>query len=113
MATVAELRDKVLQKLEVLAVGETAEAADAELVEGFISTVHANFLAKAKIYWPSDNTPDEAVDSMVWIIADKCKTEFGKANDQEITIQAQLAMDDIAELNASEYNGQPTQACYF
>lgn len=112
MATKEEVRDKVLRKLTVLAKGQTAKAEDASLVESHISSIHSNLLAKGKIYWPVDNTPEEAVNAFVWIVANECKTEFGITN-PELPLKSQQATTDIAELNAVAYEGEPNEGQYF
>ncbi|WP_025899051.1 hypothetical protein [Sneathiella glossodoripedis] len=112
MATKSEIRQKVLRKLGVLGRGQTASNSDATLVEEFITQTHANLFNRGKIYWSVNDTPDEAVNAWVMVIANECGDEFGLAS-PELERKAAIAMTEIAALNAVNYEGEPNEALYY
>ena len=112
MATLAEMRVKVAQKLEQTGQGQTLTAEDADIIDTRITEKHNNLFERGKLYWSITDTPSEAVVPMVWIFANEVADEFG-IQSQKFEIKAQQAMTEIAELNASYYEGEPTRALYY
>lgn len=112
MATLAEMRVKVAEKLELTAQGQALTAADAALIDARITEKHDNLAAKGRIYWDASDTPTEAVVPMVWILANEVADEFGLWS-EKLELKAQQAMIDIAELNGAFSEGEPIQALYY
>lgn len=116
MATLAEMRVKVAQKLELTAQGQTLTAEDADIIDDRITEKHDNLFERGKLYWAVSETPSEAVVPMVWIFTKELMGEFGVSDPvakAEIRAEAQQAMTEIAELNASYDEGEPTKALYY
>lgn len=126
-ATKAQIRDKVLRKLKVLAFGQTATAEDADIVETAYDEVHALLSEKEVITWGSgDSIPDEAVRPIVKIVAFEVADDFLSSKDegryQRLRFEAYGpnypdmtggALAILQELAAVDYVPQPTEAEYF
>jgi hypothetical protein len=70
VATKAQIRDKVLRKLKILRFGQAAFVEDATIVEDAYDELHAQLSEDNVITWGStDDIPDEAVASIVKIVA--------------------------------------------
>jgi len=67
MATLAEMRVKVAQKLELSGQGQTLTAEDADIIDDRITEKHDNLFERGKLYWAVSATPSAAVVPIVWI----------------------------------------------
>ena len=117
MATEANLRIQVLRELGVLDYGQTAAGSSSEV--NILITKYAQFHAlyseKNAVYWgASDEIPDEAADSVVYILADECKDIFSKSHPLspqrrlEIMARRERAEKDLRLLNNVDYQPSPT-----
>lgn len=89
MATItkAQLATRVLQRLTILAAGESPSAADSALVEARIDTAYARLRKLALLDFTSSilstAIPDWAQDSLEQFVAAEVAPHFGKALNKE------------------------------
>lgn len=81
MATNIELAPRVLRKLGILAVGQTASAEDQELALQKLKAVHASLKADGALRWTLGEIPDFAEEPYVMMAAYLAAPEFGLAAD--------------------------------
>lgn len=124
MATKAQLRDKVLRKLKVLAAGQSAPPDDATIVEDAYDELHAQLTEDNVITWGStDDIPDEAVRSMVKLVSFEVADTFLGARDEARynRIRAEAygldgnsgAFGVLRSLAAIDYVPTQTEATYY
>lgn len=75
--TLAELRDKVLQRLGVLAAGENASPEDAALVEDALTGIQGELDQLNIALWTLDDVPDYAAGSMIRMALPEVGPSFG------------------------------------
>lgn len=89
MATKAEIRDRVLKKLGVLARGQTANAADASHVETAYDELHAELTERSLAVWAlTAECPDKLSQAMVDILAFRVCDDYSVSNDRYSRLQA-------------------------
>ena len=115
MATKVELRNQVLQELEVLPAGQTASAEDAVTVETRIDQVYAFLEDKEIAYWDANNIPAEVMRPMVKIVAYECAPAFQLPPDKIALHKAQhdTGMRDLYAHVAAQRGGEPIKATYY
>lgn len=78
MATISDLAKRTLQKLQVLAAGETPEAEDQELVVNKLRAVHAYLREEGLLRWTMQDIPDYAEEPYVMMAAFLAQEDFGR-----------------------------------
>jgi hypothetical protein len=121
--TPTELRRKVLEKLQVIAAGESAHASDGQVVQDKYEALHAILLDSELIDWSiSEEIPDEYKHLIVNMVAAECIDEFYCPDNLKAAIVAEGKFDtnppSIAErrlrkLSAPGFSGEPAQPDYF
>jgi hypothetical protein len=111
MKTREELITRALQKLKVLAAGQTPSAEDAQVVDNEIIPVLSD-LAERDIYLLGD--PDQIEDSafvhLADILANSVAGDFGKDQSEDLRLMAEAR---LRRLNAATISYQPQQTEYF
>lgn len=111
MATKAELSAKVLQKLGVIAAGETAAASDLTLVEEAYDSAYQYLRALHLVSWgPNDDIPTYAVLPARNYVASTVANDFGK---QRSIDEERYSIIELAATLANDVDTQPTEADYF
>lgn len=111
MATKAELRNKVLQKLGIIDATETPRSEDQTLVEDAYDAVYQELRSRHLVDWGStEDIPTWAVLHVRDLVANRVTNEYGlpRSLDEEL-----IAFKAMAKHLASDYHGQPTEATYF
>lgn len=113
--TAAQLRNRVLQELGVLAAGETASADDAALVDAVVADVHAMLDKEVFVSWATSAIPDTVMEPLVMIVAARCAGRFGLPPDrrQELLALHEVAMGQIRTQVQAEPNDAPVRAEYY
>ncbi|MEN8171422.1 MAG: hypothetical protein ABFS03_00930 [Chloroflexota bacterium] len=104
--TKTQVATKVLEKLGVLESGATADSADLTIIEDKYDSWYGVLAAEDKVSWGSgDNIPNEAVASVVSIIANDCLTEFIIPQDKQVIIDrdATKGNDNLKKLEYVDY----------
>lgn len=114
--TLAELRDKVLQRLDVLAAGEIASAEDAALAEGILRGVQAELEFLNIALWTLDDVPDYAAGSMIRMALPEVGPAFGVTNINGLPLDEayrEMGIRRLRELTADRVPSAPGTAEYF
>ena len=104
--TKAEIAEKGLQKLGVLESGETVDSADQTIVEDVYDSTYKILAAQDLVSWGSgDDIPTEAVNPIVFIVAENCLTEFIIPQDKQMLVirGAEKAMGQLKMLEFVDY----------
>lgn len=108
--TNATLRTLVGRELEVLPSNRSAlNATDAAVVDEYISGVRAWLIEEGLCYWADGTIPEAVKLPLAYLVADECKTVFGKASYAKGPKGFQL----LKEHCAARPSGEPTKAEYF
>jgi len=111
MATKAELATKVLQKLGIVAQGQSPDSADSVIVEDAYDSAYYYLRACHLVTWGgADEIPDGAVLPVRDFVASRVAEEFGKSRTYD---SERLAKHDLAALIAADNDGQATQTNYY
>lgn len=116
MATKAEVRNKALKKLRVIAEGETPSTEIITDVEATYDELHADLCAKDAITWDIDeDVPDESVRSMVAILASEMADDFAvdEGRYQRLKLEASLALNKLIYIASADYVSIETESEYF
>ena len=116
MATKAEVRNKALKKLRVIAEGETPSSEIITDVEAAYDELHADLCTKDAITWDIDeDVPDEAVRSMVTVLASEVADDFAvdETRYQRLKFEAGQALNKLIYIASSDYISNETPAEYF
>lgn len=109
--TRAELINRALQELRVVASGQPAAAEDAAFVDTEIDAVMADLAARAIYYWGDDNEiPDEAFSHLGVLVAMASAGAFGQSPDETRRL---LAEQRLRNLTLYSLSGQRQTAEYF
>lgn len=113
--TKAQLRNRVLQKLGVLAGAETAGSDDSTLVEQVIDNVHAMLEREIWLSWTTSAIPDTVFEPLATIAAAMLGGEFGLSDSrrQELLVLADGAMGQIRVQVQAEANDAPIPATFY
>lgn len=115
-ATLAELRNRVLQKLKVLQAGETATAEDVTLVEGIIASVNEKLRDMQVAYWSDSACPQAVLEDLAAYVA--CHAAGDYMSEQEAQGFRQVN-EPVSERNlrklvqSRERFASPVRADYF
>lgn len=114
--TQAQLRDRVLQELGVLALGETATAEDAELVESVICAVHEMLRKEFFVDWSLDEIPSNVIEPLMGLNAARLAGRYGLSAERrrELLAFGVQAMSDLAtQCQTPEAGAEPVPAVYY
>lgn len=111
MKTREELVTRTLQKLKVLAAGQTPSAEDAQVVDNEIIPVLSD-LATRDIYHfgDPDQIEDEAFVHLADVLAQSVAADFGRDQDESMRI---LAENRLRRIQAETLSYQPLRVEYF
>lgn len=111
MATKAQLAVKVLQKLGVLAAGDTADSNDQTLVEEAYDSAYQYLRSLHLVSWgSSDDIPTYAVLPVRNYVASTIANDFGKQRSVE---EERQSIIELAATLANDVDKEPTEAEYF
>lgn len=118
-ATLAEVRNRVLEKLFVLIAGESADAEDTATVEKVIAFVNEELRENELCYWSDSATPPALMETLASYYACHLANDYMDASearafktDEETGMTASKAK--LRELVATRKRvATPTQAMYF
>lgn len=118
MATITELRNKVLEELGVASVGETPSSEEAATIEGMYDEVYAELKSERLVSWgPTESIPAKFVRPIVVIVAAEAMTGSGitVADGVGQTILSKLpnAWRRLRVLIAEEYTPKSEENHYF
>jgi len=115
MATTTGLRNQVLEELGVIKPGQTVGADDSGPVDTRYTQWHALYSEKNVVYWgPTDDIPEEAVNSVVDILVDECAHKYKHIVNMdaqrriEVAARRQRAEKDLRLLNQIDYQPSVT-----
>jgi hypothetical protein len=116
-ATLAQTRNRVLQKLSVLERGETAEAEDAALIESIIVSVNEELRDLEICHWTDAAFPQAILEAFADYVACFAAGDFPSQKNAQKYGQPQskgMYRQDLARLTSSrERIDKPTKADYF
>lgn len=116
MATKAELRNKVLQRLGVIDPEETPSSADANTVEEAYLELYDELRKSGHVSWASGGSiPSEAVRPLVNVIAYELLPEFLVPGEQAMKIQSayQSAIRRLRAVMSEPYTSDSKFSEYF
>jgi hypothetical protein len=114
--TKAQLRNRVLQELGVLAGAETANADDAALVDAVIEDQHAMLDREILVTWSTSAIPDTVMEPLVLLVAARCAGRFGLPADrrQELLLLHDASMSQLRVQTAADTRpGATIPAVYY
>lgn len=98
--TVTDLGNRVLERLKIVAVGETPTAADHLTVTDYYVGQFLELKQQGLVYWDRENIPDEAFEALTDVLAGMLAPDFGMArSDLEASGRARLGI--LAEIPSS------------
>ena len=111
MKTREELVTRALQKLKVLAAGQSPSAEDAAAVDGDVLPIFAD-LSRRGVYsvGDPDEIEDEAFIHLADILANSVAADFGAAQDEGVRMAAERR---LRVLGAQTLSGQVLRTNYF
>lgn len=112
----AELRDRVLQRLGVLAAGEIASAEDATLVESALRGVQGELEQLNIALWTIDDVPAYAAGSLIRMTLPEVGPAFGVVAINGLPLDEgyrAMAIHRLRELTADRAPSVPGTAEYF
>lgn len=114
--TLAELRNRTLQKLKVLGAGEVANAEDASLVDDAIASVNEKLRDLEICYWADGETPESLFEDLAVYVACHCASDF--MSEQEAQAYRQLneplSYKELKRITSSRPRAYtPTRQDYF
>lgn len=112
-ATIADLRNRVLQELGRLQLGQSPQDQDKVAAETEYAKLHAELKAKGIVTWASTaSIPDEFVFNLASIVAYRLTGSFGTSGEryQRIAVNNARAEDEIKLMAApaNESASEPT-----
>lgn len=111
MKTRQQLVIRALQKLKVLAAGQTPSAEDAKLVDDEIVPVLSDLNTRSVYpFGDPDQIEDEAFVHLADVLANSVAADFGREQSEETRL---LAERRLRELGAQTLSGQALQVDYF
>jgi hypothetical protein len=107
--TTQQLATRVLERLKIIAAGDTPEAADAKSVKDFYSGQFGEMTVFKLTYWDEDEIPDEAFEALADYLSGRIGPDFGKARpDLEASGESRLR-----KLAAQGPTGRAVTGSYF
>jgi hypothetical protein len=112
--TTAEVRNLALQHLGVLPSGETPSAADAEVTEAALESIHARLDGLNLLNWPCCAVPSWVLFPLSYLVANELTDVFGSSTEQMTRIQSHAATGLIEIRQQTTIpNSGTTRATYF
>lgn len=113
--TLADLRNATLEKMGIVAAGETANADDATTVERIITDKHAELEDLSLVYWPTSAIPNAVFGSLTKIMAYECGAEFMLSGNDIAALKTwnDEAMKALHRHIATKVSDAPVRANYF
>ncbi len=113
--TLAQLRDRVAQRLRILGEGADLTGEDATIIENAIAAKHEELLAMGWAKWDTDAVPLQAVQALIAILAEELCGEYGLPGEERALLAQQRMHGEgrLQALAASEVKNEPTPAEYF
>jgi len=116
MATKADLRNRVLQHLHVVAGGETPSSEDAATVDEIIVNVQASLDETFLVSWDLTDIPSNVFQPLSWIMADELIVDFEVQADtatriERKAIEARKELRRQTDLPIDE--STPSEATFF
>jgi len=113
--TKADLRNAVMTRMGVLAAGETANAADAALVDQAIEDVHESLIQKGLADWVTSAIPNVMKRPLIALVKYEVADDFSipEARIGRWAVEARGMFGDIRALMSETQKGVPTKAEYF
>lgn len=115
-ATLAELRNRTLQKLKVLQAGESAEAEDVTLIETIAVSVNEKLRDLGICYWSDSAFPQAVVEDLATYIACHAADDYmdgGQAVSFRQTYEPTAERNLRRLVQSGERFNKPTRAEYF
>ncbi len=115
-ATLAQMRNRVLEKLFVLIAGETADAEDAATVEKVIASTNEELRENEICYWSDSATPQALVEHLAAYYACFLANDYMDAQEAAVFVNSHeaKALAKIREITATRKRvATPTRATYF
>lgn len=115
-ATLAEMRNRVLEKLFVLVAGETAESEDSVTVEKVIVSTNEELRENELCYWSDSATPQFLVEHLAAYYACFLANDYMSAQEANAFRQDHFgfSLAKIRELTANKKRiATPTSGTYF
>lgn len=112
MATRAEIRDRVLRKLGVLATGQTADASAANIAETAYDEIHAELTEIGMAIWPiDDECPDRLSEHVSNLMAYRLVNDFSVSSEryQRIVADSSRSEQYISRMIKGEYIYAPVE----
>lgn len=101
-STKADLRNRALEHLGVLAAGESPSAEDAALVDGRIDSLHEKLMARRLVNFETSAIPDEAVHDYMRIVANECAQAFGLPRIEAETMSAEAELRKLIKRSKAD-----------
>lgn len=118
--TLVTLYQRILEKLQVVAAGESGAPEDVQLVAAKYVSVWNQLKTRSLVSWAvTEAVPDEAAESIIKAVAYAASGEFDEdpadyAAEGAIGLpQISIAERDLRQLHARDYVSSPAQAEYF
>jgi hypothetical protein len=113
--TLAQLRNRTLQKLGVLAGSETADADDAALVEQAANNLHAMLEKEVWLSWTTSAIPDTIFEPLATVTAALVCGEFGVSDSRrnELLVLADVGMGQIRVQAQAEHGDAPIKVEFY
>jgi hypothetical protein len=118
-ATLAEMRNRVLEKLHVLIAGETAESEDATTIETVIENINEELREDEICYWSDTGTPRHLMETLAAIYACHAANDYMDAQEAAAFRSDRLtgidpAMARLRDLTAAKRRvATPSKGTYF
>jgi len=114
--TLAQLRNRTLQKLKVLGAGEVANAEDAALVDDAIASVNEKLRDLEICFWADGEIPESVVEDLAVYVACHCASDF--MSEQEAQAYRQMnepiSFVELKRITSSRPRAyQPTRGDYY
>lgn len=107
--TTQQLATRVLERLRVIAGGETPSNADAETVKSVYSGTFKELEDQDVAWWEEDEIPDQAFEALADVMAGRLAPDFGQARpDLE-----QSGMERLRILSGGTPDNLPVTSSYF
>lgn len=108
-ATQTDLATRVLQKLKVLGVGQSANADDIAVAKQSLTEVHASLRKDERVRWSLQELPEAAEVAYVYMAAFLCADDFGTSFPNGWA----YGQGEITSLINTPKSGETTRTEYF
>jgi hypothetical protein len=109
-ATLNDLAIRVLRKIKVLGVGQTAAPEDLQVAQEKIRAAHASIRKDDRVRWTINDLPEAAEEPYVLMASFLAAPEFEEAADQSWWLWGEREINALIQTPKS---GEPVRAEYF